>query len=73
MIIKKTIATFGPGTITLFTETEWNFSIRYCDVCAQEWCGKQQCHSNSYGYREKKFENFKWQYPAFCIGMWSPF
>ena len=69
---KKTIPTFGPRIIIPFAETEWNFSIRYCEVCGQEWYGKQQCHSNSYSYNEKNFKNFKWQHPVFCIGMWSP-
>ena len=50
---KKTIATFGPRTIIPFTETEWNFRTKYCEACAQEWYGKQQCHPNSYGYSEK--------------------
>ena len=33
---KKTIPTFGSLTIIPFTETEWNFSIRCCEVCTQE-------------------------------------
>ena len=50
---KKIIPTFGPRTTILFTETEWNFYIRYCEACAQEWHGKQQCHTNSYSYSKK--------------------
>ena len=31
---KKTIPTFGPLTNIPLTETEWNFSMKYCEVCA---------------------------------------
>ena len=33
---KKTIPPFGPLTIILFTEPKKKFSIRHCEVCAEE-------------------------------------
>lgn len=38
--------------ITLFTETEWNFSLKYFEVWTQESCEKQQINSNKYGYSD---------------------
>ena len=61
VIIKKILPTFGPRTIIPFAETEWNFGIRHCEVCAQEWYGKQQCHSVTV----RKFWNFQVATPSF--------